>query len=208
MEFFDYTNKNAVKQLATKTRRSDISSYELSETHKQLGNYLAGSISEFLDMKDITISHPQGKRTGDQIDESDIIIIGLWRAGLYVAEGIRSVLQNSPLLLVKPVKNKGLSEKDRQELPNDLSEKHIIIADSVINTGGSMLPVLDELHASGAKSIHIASLVMPTSTAKKIKEIYINHSNVYIHTIRTSENSYIGKGGTDTGNRLFGDCHA
>ena len=204
MKFFEFTDRNFVAHFATQTRRADISPKELSENHKYLGRFLAENISDFLEMEEIDINHPQGIKKGKSIKESNVIILCFMRAGLYVAEGIREVLHNASLVTVKPIKGAGLNKNDLSQLPPDLYNRHIIIADSVVNTGKSLFPVLEQLENCGVKSIHVASLVMPLKTAQHIKSTYKESEKICFHIARISENSYVGKGKTDTGNRLFG----
>lgn len=207
MIFVEFTKRNFVSHFATQSRRADVSPKELADTHKYLGRFLATHIVDFLDMDDVEINHPQGKKKGKIIKESNIIIICFMRAGLYVTEGVREVLHNALLLTVTPVRNAGLKIEDLNQLPTNFADKHIIITDSVINTGNSLFPVLKQLMKEDVKSIHVASLVMPIETANYIKTTYKNNENMYFHIARVSNNSYVGKGKTDTGNRLFGNLY-
>ena len=204
MTLYQFTNKNAIQLLATQSRRTDITPYELTAVHLEMGKYLAYQIAEEISLEDCEISHPQGKATGKQIkNENDILIMSFMRAGVYLGDGIRSLFQKSPYYHIYPKRGTGLSEEEWKKLAlPPLQEKTIILADSVINTGKSMKPIINWLQKKHPKKIIVACSVMPTDTAIMMESAY---PDVSIYTIRVSTNSYVGKGKTDTGNRLFGN---
>ena len=203
MTLYQFTNKIAIQLLATQSRRTDVTPYELSRVHLEMGKYLAYQIAEEIPLEDFEISHPQGKAIGKRIqNEKDILIFTLMRAGMYIGDGIRALFQNAPNYQIYPKRGIGLTEAEwaKLELP-PLKDKIIIIVDSVINTGESMRPVIKWFHTKKPKKIIIACSVMPTDTANKMESEF---PDVNFYTIRVSTNSYVGKGKTDTGNRLFG----
>jgi uracil phosphoribosyltransferase len=109
------------------------------------------------------------------------------RAGLYAAEGVRSVFTDSQFFTVTEIDN------------NDLENKIIIVIDAVINTGKSIEKAIENLHKSKPRKIFVATLIMQKD-ALYLSEKY---SDIYFYALRVSENKYVGKGEADTGNRLF-----
>ena len=197
-----YTERKAVKIIATQSRRIDISPYELSQIHIEMGKYLANEILEEIDLAECEIQHPQGIKTGQEIkNEKNILILDFMRAGVYLGDGLRFIFKNSPYFHIYPKRHEGLSKEEINELGR-LEERIIILVDSVINTGNTMIPVIEQLIANQPKKIIVTCQVMPYDTAdileKRFKEV-----NFYI--FRLSYNKYVGKGKTDTGNRLFGN---
>jgi uracil phosphoribosyltransferase len=200
---YQYTDKNAIQLLATQSRRTDITPYELASVHLEMGKYLAYQIAEEIPLEDVEISHPQGTAIGKRIqNEKDLLIFTFMRAGVYIGDGIRSLFQNAPYYHIYSKRGQGITDEDwtRLELP-PLQDKVIILADSVINTGESMRPVIKQLQMETPKKIIVACSVMPIETANKMESEF---PDVNFYTIRVSTNSYVGKGKTDTGNRLFG----
>ncbi len=122
------------------------------------------------------------------------------RAGLYVVEGVREVFQRAPLFHVSPRRGEGFSAAEREELADPAGRSFVVI-DSVINTGASMEPVLQYLLAGGARSVDVLALVSPVPTAQRLEAAW---PTIRFLLARVSENQYVGRGGTDTGNRLFG----
>jgi len=188
MTIREFTNKNAVQLLATQSRRADISSTELCKIHFEMGKYLAHQMLDEFELTETEIKHVQGIKTGCELaDKNNILIFALMRAGLYAAEGVRSVFTDSQFFPVKEIDN------------NDLENKIIIVVDAVINTGKSIEKAIEHLRKSKPRKIFVATLIMQKD-ALHLSEKY---PDIYFYALRVSENKYVGKGGSDTGNRLF-----
>lgn len=190
----NYENENIFKILNTKSRISTLSTVELSEIHKKLGELLSYKLLEEFKIKEIQIDHVQGKKVGYDLDLSErFLIIVLMRGGLYVADGFKNIFDGKyDFEMINSVEEaKSIKENYNLESTN------IIIIDSVINTGKSIQEIVDLLPAN--KTLYIVSLVMQENA----KEIFSKYENLVFYISRLSSNFYIGKGNIDTGNRLF-----
>lgn len=200
MPLTHYTARHLVRLLATDTRRTDTTPHELTRSHVALGRFLAGELVERLALESCDIQHPQGVRQGWRIaDEPEIALVVFMRAGLYVAEGVREVLRSASILHVSPRRNAGLDDDELAALAS-LSPRTCVLLDAVVNTGASLEPILGQLSARGLRTF-VLSLVSPIPTAERLAQTW---PDVHFLFARVSENQYIGKGSTDTGNRLFG----
>ena len=183
----DFTGKNAVMMLATRSRRVDISTVELCKVHFEMGRYLAYQILDEFEMKRVDIMHVQGLREGFELaDKSDITILSVMRAGLYAAEGIRSVFPESCFVL-------------SPEEQAHFKDRIVIVVDAVINTGRSIREVIDVVMKASPRKIIIATLILQKDAVERVNEF----QNITTYALRISGNKYVGKGETDTGNRLF-----
>ena len=194
----DLSNKNIFKVLATESRRANLTPNQLAIVHKKLGQLLSYEILDFAEMEEIEINHVQGIKKSLSISPSEkYIILVLMRGGLYVAEGIKEIFDgrykyefinnNNDIL---PILNK---------YKNDADEYNLIIVDSVINTGKTVDQVLSISKQFKFKKQFITTLVIQEKAIEKYSS-----SDIYLLTVRISPNFYIGKGKTDTGNRIFG----
>ncbi len=196
-----FTERHVVRLLATESRRTDTTPFELSRSHVALGRFVAGEMVEDLQLEPREIQHPQGLRQGWRVaGESELVIVTLMRAGLYAAEGVREVLPNARVVHVSPTRGDGLSQRELAEL-EPVAGRRFVLVDSVVNTGASMEPVIRQLRERRAAWIAVVALVSPVPTAQRLER---DHPDVGFYFARISENQYVGKGGTDTGNRLFG----
>lgn len=184
------SQKYPLQNFINLSRIKDIDSMQLAYIHKEFGKLLA---LEILGMQE-KISKTQNLNydkleTLQYFDDSNFVIIGILRAGLYIAEGVREMLPKAEFILVK-----NANEIDLQLIKN----KKIILADSVINTGKSIKKFLDIF--DGDCIIYIATNVIYELTCKSLLN---NYKFIKILCIRSSSNSYKGSGSSDSGNRLF-----
>ena len=196
-----YTDVAACRLLADRTRRSDLDTRDYSEAYAELGRFLAHQVLEQFELEEYQIQHCEGPRQGVRIREEERIgIVCLMRAGLYLAHGCRAVLRRSPLHLFSPERDKGLCSKELEELAASRLDT-LIIVDSVVNTGKTIRPVFTQAKSLGIRRVIVLAGVSPFEQANSIATGY---PEVLFYFARLSHNSYVGKGGTDTGNRLFG----
>ena len=196
-----FSDRHAVRLIATESRRADITPVELARSHVALGRFVASEMVDELDLEEREICHPLGSKTGWQVArEHEIVILVLMRAGLYAAEGVRELLPNSRVVHISPERGAGLGQTHLKAL-GPINDRMFILVDSVVNTGATMEPVITQIRAGGARWIAVLALVTPVSTAERLE---IDHPDVHFYFARISENHYVGRGATDTGNRLFG----
>ena len=132
--------------------------------------------------------------------EEEIIILTVMRAGLYFADGFRFYFQKAPFYHINPIREIGISEKEFRGLP-DLNCKTVVLIDAVINTGNTIIPVIHQIQKVTPKRIVVSCMVLPNGTAKGLIGEF---PHIDFCFTRISNNAYVGKGPTDTGNRLFG----
>jgi len=198
-----FTERHIVQLLASESRRTDTTPHALSRAHVALGRFLAGELVERLALDPCDIQHPQGVRSGWRVaDEASIVLLPFMRAGLYAADGVREVLQNSQVLHVHPERSVGLSAGELAGL-DALGARVGVIVDAVVNTGATLEPVLAQLRGRFER-VYMLALVAPAETANRLERDW---PQVEFLFARTSTNQYVGAGTTDTGNRLFGTTH-
>jgi uracil phosphoribosyltransferase len=196
-----FTDVPTCRLLADRTRRADLDTKDYSEAYQDLGRFLAYQMVQEFELEEYQIKHCEGQRTGIRIkDEGQIGIVCLMRAGLYLAQGCRSVLRSAPMHLVSPRRDIGLSPDELEELVTSRLDI-LVLVDSVINTGKTIRPIFDQAKALGIKKVIVMAGVSPCEQGASIAADY---PEVQFYIARLSRNSYVGKGGTDTGNRLFG----
>jgi len=115
------------------------------------------------------------------------------RAGLFVAEGLWSSIPGAALVPW------GGEPADLSAVP--LEGRPVIVVDSVINTGRSIHKTLDLLEVRRPAWITVAALV---ANSKGLASCASRWPDVEFAVARVSSRSYVGRGGTDTGARLFG----
>ena len=196
-----FTDVSACRLLADRTRRSDMDVNDYSESYADLGRFLAMQILNEFELEEYDMQHCEGVRKGVRIRNEDKIgILCLMRAGLYLSQGCRIIFRKSPMHLISPVRDIGLSKAEMEEIKSSELDS-IVIVDSVVNTGKTIRPIFAQAKEIGIKRIIVMAGVAPFSQATSIAGDF---PDVKFYFGRLSHNSYVGSGTTDTGNRLFG----
>jgi uracil phosphoribosyltransferase len=192
--FTEFTDDPAMIDLATQSRNADLNGHQLAIIHRQMGTYLMRLASANLPMHEIEFKHVQGIRNGLRFCGESVAVAPLMRAGLFAGLGAWDVIPDSKLIPIR-------SKEDLEDFLMMPQPQTLILVDAVINTGNSLKPILEEVHCFKNVNVVVLSLVTPVETAVRLGQEF---PEVKWFHARTSLNSYVGKGGTDTGNRLFG----
>lgn len=190
----DFTNDPMLRLLVDATRRADCAGPALARAHREVGRALGAVVASYLPIEEVEIDHVAGRSTGVRIAPgSEPIVVALMRGGLFVAEGIWERLPGAALLPYAGGAAAGL------DLP--AAGRTVVVVDSVINTGRSLCDVLDRVQSLGAARTLAVTLVGFRTSVLGLVE---THPDVVFVAARLSERSYVGRGSTDTGGRLFG----
>ncbi|MGI2168636.1 uracil phosphoribosyltransferase [Shewanella sp. MF05960] len=186
-------NNHYLQELNTQSRSIEVRGNRLASIHQQIGQILGVEFINSLPRTTKEVTNAQGKLgTSEVTDFSGITIICLLRAGLYVSQGVRSLLGDNPHQYI-------LSNSADDIAINAIEDQHVVIVDSVINSGKTLAKYLEKV--SEAKSSMVISLVMQEGFVPQIERHYPKTQFV---VSRVSQNYYVGRGTNDTGNRLFG----
>jgi uracil phosphoribosyltransferase len=199
--FIHATDKNARKLLQTPMRDKSNAGHDLREAHEQAGYHLATEyLSDLLGVTQYDMPHVQGKATDGYRfqDEDDTLIVPLMRGSEPMALGVARAMKRASFVHAKHYTDidKRLLEKNRT----------IILVDSVINTGGSIMGFMKPLRQqfSDQRVVVVAGVVNAEALGgTELTNLSAADPNLTLVALRVSSNSYVGSGGTDTGDRLF-----
>lgn len=192
---------SASQILTTPMRNAQISGPSLRKHHQNAGYYLTiRHLSALLGTEDTEIDHVTGyKTTGYRFkNEKYTIIVAMMRGGEPMALGVSEAM---PQAMFFHAKN-----------PTDLKSKHIeglkqiILVDSVINTGESIRDLITYIRKDLDSQIPII-VVAGVVQADFAKQELDFAKDVTFVALRFSDTKFKGKGGTDTGHRLFNSTH-
>ncbi|KAK3712003.1 hypothetical protein LTR37_009315 [Vermiconidia calcicola] len=200
------TGKTASRLLASPTRDSLVKGPQLRECHRQAGWYLAIEyLTDLLGLDEKTTQDVHGESTtGYQLQsEQNTRIIPLMRGGEPMAFGVSDAFPLATFVHAKEA--------------TDIKPSHIansstvILVDWVINSGKSILEFVKRVRSiDRCVRIVIVAGVVQADALKSMGPL-VSALNVggeiSLVTLRTSDRKYTGKGGTDTGNRLFNTTH-
>jgi uracil phosphoribosyltransferase len=208
----------AAAVLATRTRRSDIGGPMLQVVHTEVGRFLADRLmdafSERLVVQD-SFSHVQGNTFHGRVAAgASLLIVPLMRGGEPMSRG---VYERFPCAKLFHFSSEQESREDLSHFFTSDTTTDVIIVDSVINEGRSVRSILhclqglvsdacsetDDASNNNRVRFYVLTAVMQKGASLQLPQEF---PSVCFLTLRLSENKYKGRGGTDTGNRLFGTC--
>jgi uracil phosphoribosyltransferase len=190
----DRTEDVVMRLLVDATRRSDVVGPRLADAHREVGRHLAASLAPLIHLEPYDLHHVAGASTGVRVQEGrEPVIVALLRAGLFVAEGIWSMLPQATFV--------PLDHGRKQLLGARLEGRPVVVVDAVVNTGASVLATLEAIQPLQPGHVAVATLV---AWRPRFEQLAKDHADVTWIAARLSDRSYVGRGGTDTGARLFG----
>lgn len=200
------TETDAAKLLMTATRDANNTGPVLRDAHHRIGWYLAMSIlTRTIGLEEYPIDHVQGsKSTGHRFRrEQGISIVVLMRGGEPMGLGVSDAM---PLAMF-------IHANEAEDLkPHHIEGQHtIVLVDSVVNSGKSIKEFMDRIRETNRfiRVVVVAGVVQDQALSGRniLSHLLLCDTKLSIVTLRVSQNKFTGKGGIDTGNRLFNTTH-
>ena len=190
----DMTEDPLMRLLVDQTRRATSFGPDLARAHRKVGSALAPCIAKHLRLIETEIAHVQGSATGVSIASGEEpVILAMLRAGLFLAEGVWESFPTASLVLQ--------SGNGAPVVALPAATGPLVLVDAVINSGRSVRELLCALELADRRPAVVATLVGFRPTMERLCEAY---PTIEFVAARISDRSYVGRGATDTGSRLFG----
>lgn len=196
------TDTPAARVLMTATRDASISGPELRRAHEKIGWFLATQcITKVIGLENREIAHVQGYTvTGHSLrNEARTTIIALMRGGEPMAFGVNEAFPQASFMHAKDAADLKAEHLQGQET--------VVLVDSVVNSGKSVVEFVQHIRGLQAelRIVVVAGVVQEQAVLRGelCEQLYREGERLKIVALRLSKNKFTGKGGTDTGNRLF-----
>lgn len=192
-----------VASLRDKTTKSA----DFRQRVKELAMLMAYEVTNDLKTTNVQIETPLAMAECKVVDEYNIVIIPILRAGLGMIEGLQSLLPNARVGHIGLARNEETLKPEAYyaKLPSDIDKAVCIVVDPMLATGGSAVDAISYLKEQGAKEIKFVGLL---GADRGIAFLQENHSDVPIYLAARdkvlNENGYIMPGLGDAGDRIFG----
>lgn len=196
-----------IKHKLTFIRDKNTGSKEFRELVTEVSMLMGFEVTRDLTLEDIEIETPIQKMTSQVIAGKKVGLIPILRAGLGMVDGMLSLLPAARVghigLYRDPVTYQPVEYYCK--LPQDVSERDLIVLDPMLATGGSAVAAIQFLKDKGAKSIRLVNLI---AAPEGIEAVQIAHPDVDIYVAAVDEklndHRYIIPGLGDAGDRLYG----
>ncbi len=205
LEFLVAADRNAAKLLATPMRDAGFAGPVLREAHRRAGWYLAIEfVANIVGLEPSPIRHVLGQSaSGSRLfHEHQTTIVALMRGGEPMALGVSDAFPSAMFVHA--------SDPDGLKLHHLEGQLTVVLVDSVINTGKSIVEFVQHIRSLHAtiRIVVVAGVVQADNINKgNLQKALARHAGIHLVALRLSDTSFVGSGTTDTGNRLFQTTH-
>lgn len=188
-------------------RDKNTGSKEFRELVSETAMLMCYEATRDLPLKEVEIETPLGYAKTKVISGRKLAFIPILRAGLGMTEGVTKLVPAAKIGHVGTFRdhNTNKSVKYYSKLPEDIAERHAIIVDPMLATGGSLNMTIEELKASGCKNIKFMCIIASPEGIETVHKINPD-VDIYCGAIDKglNEDNYIVPGLGDAGDRIFG----
>ena len=188
-------------------RDKNTQTKEFRELVFEISMLMGYEVTRNMPLKEVEIETPVGIAQTNIISGKKLGIVPVLRAGLGMVDGMLKLL---PMAKVGHI---GLYRDPETlgpveyycKLPDDVSEREIVVVDPMLATGGSASAAIQYIKDRGVSSIKLMCLIASKDGIDRINK---DHPDVSIYCAavdeKLSEHGYIIPGLGDAGDRLFG----
>jgi uracil phosphoribosyltransferase len=176
---------------------------------EKIGEYLALEVLQDLNTKNVEIQTLTGAKAAHILCDEDPVLITILRGGIPLMLGMQEVFPNSEAGFLGMARNEETLQAAISYIgiPN-VKDKCVIIADTMLATGGSMLDAIKIVEKQGPKQIILVSAIAAKDGIARILD-YNPGIKVYAAATdpKLNEKGYIIPGLGDAGDRSYGMKH-
>lgn len=180
---------------------------DFREVVSEIATLMCYEATRDLPLQDVVVQTPIAKAVTKQISGKKLAIVPILRAGLGMVDGIHTLIPSAKVGHIGLFRDPETLEPVKYycKMPNDISEREVIILDPMLATGGSLIATIELLKKHGCRRICSLNLVC---APEGIARVEAEHPDVDIYTAaiddHLNENGYIIPGLGDAGDRIFG----
>ena len=188
-------------------RDKNTSTKEFRELVSEIAMLMAYEATRDLPLEQVEIETPVAVAKTNVIAGKKLAVIPILRAGLGMVDGFTTLIPNVRVGHIGLYRDpKTLKPVEYYcKLPEDISERDVIVLDPMLATGGSASAAIGFLKERGIKNIKFMCLIAAPCGIERLQK---DHPDVKIFCAakdeKLNDNAYIVPGLGDAGDRLFG----
>lgn len=201
------TNHPLIQHKLTLLRDKNTGSKEFRALVSEIATLMCYEATRDLPLEDVEIETPIAMAKTKVISGKTLAFVPILRAGTGMLDGVLALVPSAKVghigmyrdpETVKPVPY-------YCKLPNDISQREVIVLDPMLATGGSAIDAITQIKEFKPKSIKFMGII---GAPEGLEALTTAHPDVdvYIAALdeRLNEDSYIIPGLGDAGDRIFG----
>ena len=188
-------------------RDKNTGTKEFRELVSEIAMFICYEATRDLPLKEIEIETPIAVAKTKIISGRKLAFVPILRAGLGMVDGVTALVPAAQIghigLFRDPQTHSPVMYYSK--MPDDISERDVIIVDPMLATGRSAKAAIDEMKKLGVKHIKFMCIICSPEGVDAVREA---HPDVEIYTgvmdEGLNEDHYIVPGVGDAGDRIFG----
>ena len=188
-------------------RDKNTTTKEFRELVSEVSMLMAYEVTRDLPLEEIEIETPVAKAKTRVLAGKKLALIPILRAGLGMVDGMLNLLPMAKVGHIGLYRDPKTLEPVEYycKLPEDATERDVVILDPMLATGGSASAAVTFLKQKGITNIRFMCLI---AAPEGIEILHRDHSDVPIFCAakdqKLNDHAYIVPGLGDAGDRLFG----
>ncbi len=180
---------------------------DFREVVAEIATLMCYEATRDLPLEDVEIKTPVATGTFKVLSGKKLAIVPSLRAGLGMVDGILTLIPSAKVGHIGLYRDPQTLEPVEYycKMPNDISERDVIILDPMLATGGSASAAIQFIKNYGVKHIKLMNII---AAPEGIERVHKDHPDVDIYCAAVDEklndHCYIVPGLGDAGDRIFG----
>jgi uracil phosphoribosyltransferase len=208
-QIIGFSQTQALHQLVYEIRDPKTDPSHFRQALEKIGEYLAFNVLEQLPTREASLQTLTGAEAKHPLVAEQPVLVTILRAGLPLNLGVQKVFPNAPVGFLAMSRNEETfkAKVDYVALP-DLKDQCVIISDTMLATGGSLLDAIQIIQQRSPKKIYVITAIAAQPGIERIRE-YDPNIQIFAAAIDPYLNhkAYIVPGLGDAGDRAFGMKH-
>jgi uracil phosphoribosyltransferase len=191
----------------TLMRKKETSTANFRRLLKEIAILMAYEVTRDLPLDLIPIETPMGPMNAPIIASKKLCLVSILRAGSGLLDGMLDIVPSARVGHIGLYRDPTTLTPVEYyfKMPEDVTERLVIVLDPMLATGHSAVAAVDQLKARGVTQIKFVSLL---AAPEGIAAFHAAHPDITIYTAAVdshlNEHGYIIPGLGDAGDRLFG----
>lgn len=196
-----------IQHKLTLIRRKNTSSNKFRTILREISTLLAYEVTRDLPMRLEEIETPLAPMKAPVLEGKKIVLVSILRAGNGILDGMLQLIPSARVghIGIYREPHSLVAVEYYFKMPQDTSERHLIVVDPMLATGHSAASAITRLKSLKPQSIKFVCLVAAPEGIAELKE---HHPDVPIFTAAVDEklddHGYILPGLGDAGDRIYG----
>ncbi len=188
-------------------RDKNTSVKEFREIISEISMLMCYEATRDLPVEEIQVETPVDTATCYQIAGKKLAIVPILRAGLGMVDGLGPLLPNVKVGHIGLFRDPETLEPVKYyfKMPQDISERDVIVVDPMLATGGSAVAAVTFLKEAGARHIKLMDIIAAPEGVEAMQKAHPD-VDIYVAALddHLNDHGYIVPGLGDAGDRIFG----